>query len=323
MLIDTDGSVKMALALTAHFLVYNRQIMRNRTVDETSQEERKRMIYTGCHLSSTKGYLAMGQEALRIGANTFAFFTRNPRGGSIKPMDEADAQALYDLIIENHFAPLVAHAPYTYNLCSDKESNRVFAKEAMTEDLRRLEYLPGNYYNFHPGSHVKQGAEEGIRMITDALNGILFSGMKTMVLLETMSGKGTEVGRNFEELRAIIDGIHLKEHIGVCLDTCHVHDGGYDIVHDLEGVLREFDDVIGLGYLKAVHINDSRNPYGSHKDRHEVIGSGTLGIDTFKAVVNDPVLSKLPMILETPQPDNDGYAAEIKMLREMETGIAI
>ena len=276
------------------------------------------MIYIGCHLSSTKGYLAMGNEALRIGANTFAFFTRNPRGGSIKPMDESDASALSDLIRENGFAPLVAHAPYTYNLCSDKESNRVFAKESMAEDLRRLEYLPGNYYNFHPGSHVKQGADAGIRMITDSLNTLLFPEMKTTVLLETMAGKGTEVGRNFEELKTIIDGIELKEHIGVCLDTCHIHDGGYDIVNSLESVIREFDDIIGLGYLKAVHVNDSKNPFGSHKDRHEVIGSGTLGIGTFENVVNHPVLKKLPMILETPQKDNDGYAAEIKMLREME-----
>lgn len=260
----------------------------------------------------------MGQEALRIGANTFAFFTRNPRGGNIKPMDEADARALHDLITEKNFAPLVAHAPYTYNLCSDKESNRVFAKESMIEDLKRLEYIPGNYYNFHPGNHVKQGEEEGIRMITEAMNGILFPGMKTTVLLETMAGKGTEIGRTFEELRAIINGIALKEYIGVCLDTCHVNDGGYDIVNKLENVLHEFDDIIGLGYLKAVHINDSKNPCGSHKDRHEVIGSGTLGVETFRAVVNNPILKKLPMILETPQPDNDGYAAEIKMLRKME-----
>ena len=260
----------------------------------------------------------MGREALRIGANTFAFFTRNPRGGNIKPMDEDDAGALYRLLQENRFGPLVAHAPYTYNLCSDKESNRTFAKEAMKEDLRRLEFIPGNYYNFHPGNHVKQGTEEGIRMITDALNEILFPGMKTTVLLETMAGKGTEIGGKFEELKAIIDGIVLKEHIGVCLDTCHVHDGGYDIVNDLKGVLTEFDEILGLNFLKAVHINDSKNPPGSHKDRHEVIGSGTLGIGTFKAVVNDPVLHKLPMILETPQPDNDGYAEEIKMLRKME-----
>ena len=261
----------------------------------------------------------MGQEALRIGANTFAFFTRNPRGGSVKPMDEEDAAALCALIAENNFAPLVAHAPYTYNLCSDKESNRTFAAESMTEDLRRLEFLPGNYYNFHPGSHVKQGSDAGIKLITDALNKILFPGMKTTVLLETMAGKGTEIGRSFEEIKSIIDGIDLKEHIGVCLDTCHISDGGYDIINDLSGVLREFDDVIGLGFLKAVHVNDSKNAPGSHKDRHEVIGSGTLGTETFKNVVNDPVLKKLPMILETPQKDNDGYAAEIKMLREMES----
>ena len=273
------------------------------------------MLHIGCHLSSTKGYLAMGQEALRIGADTFAFFTRNPRGGNAKPMDEEDAKALASLLAEHHFAPLVAHAPYTYNLCSDKESNRSFAKESMAEDLRRLEFLPGNCYNFHPGSHMKQGPEAGCRMIADALNGLLWKEMHTTVLLETMAGKGSEVGGTFEELRMILDRVELKEKMGVCLDTCHVHDGGYDIVRDLDGVLKEFDRVIGLEWLKAVHINDSKNPFGSHKDRHEKIGLGTLGEETFRAVVTHPDLRELPFILETPQEDNDGYAGEIRMLR--------
>ena len=260
----------------------------------------------------------MGEEALRIGADTFAFFTRNPRGGNANPMDEADAEALHVLLNERNFAPLVAHAPYTYNLCSDKESNRTFARESMTEDLKRLEYLPGNYYNFHPGSHVKQGADVGVQMISEALNQILWEDMHTTVLLETMAGKGSEVGRSFEELRMILDRVDLKEHMGVCLDTCHVFDGGYDIVNELDKVLESFDQVISLKYLKALHVNDSKNPFASHKDRHEVIGKGSLGTETFCRIVNHPFLKTLPMILETPQPDNDGYAEEIRMLRGME-----
>ena len=278
------------------------------------------MLHIGCHLSSTKGYLAMGQEALRIGADTFAFFTRNPRGGNVKPMDADDAAALDALLRAHDFAPLVAHAPYTYNLCSDKESNREFALRSMKEDLDRLEYLPGNYYNFHPGSHVKQGPEAGIAMIAEALNSLLWEDMHTTVLLETMAGKGSEVGRSFEELREIIDRVTLKQKVGVCLDTCHVHDGGYDIVRGLDDVIREFDRVIGLERLKAVHINDSKNPFDSHKDRHEKIGFGTLGMETFRAVLTHPALRELPFILETPQPDNDGYAAEIRMLRALAEG---
>ena len=278
------------------------------------------MLHIGCHLSSTKGYLAMGQEALRIGADTFAFFTRNPRGGNAKPMDADDAAALDALLRAHSFAPLVAHAPYTYNLCSDKESNREFALRSMKEDLERLEYIPGNYYNFHPGSHVKQGPEAGIAMIADALNSLLWKDMHTTVLLETMAGKGSEVGRSFEELREIIDRVTLKEKLGVCLDTCHVHDGGYDIVRGLDGVMKEFDRVIGLERLKAVHINDSKNPFDSHKDGHEKIGFGTLGMETFRAVVTHPALRELPFILETPQPDNDGYAEEIRMLRALAEG---
>ena len=273
------------------------------------------MLHIGCHLSSTKGYLAMGHEALRIGADTFAFFTRNPRGGNVKPMDEADAEALRKLLEQENFAPLVAHAPYTYNLCSDKESNRTFARESMQEDLRRLEYLPGNYYNFHPGSHVKQGAEAGIDMIATALNEILWEDMHTTVLLETMSGKGSEVGRNFEELRAIIDRVELAGNMGVCLDTCHVYDAGYDIVQHLDDVLAQFDRVLGLERLKAIHVNDSKNPFASHKDRHEKIGHGYLGLEAFHRIVNHPLLRDLPFILETPQEDNDGYAEEIRLLR--------
>ncbi len=275
------------------------------------------MLHIGCHLSSSKGYLAMGQEALRIGADTFAFFTRNPRGGNAKSMDEDDARALAALLKEHHFAPLVAHAPYTYNLCSDKEPNREFAKRSMEEDLRRLDFLPGNYYNFHPGSHVKQGAEAGIAMIAEGLNELLREDMQTTVLLETMAGKGSEVGGSFQELRAIIDRVRLQDKIGICLDTCHVHDGGYDIVRSLDSVAEEFDRVLGLDRLKAVHINDSKNPFSSRKDRHEKIGLGTLGMETFRAVVNHPAFRGLPFILETPQEDNDGYAAEIRMMREL------
>lgn len=277
------------------------------------------MLHIGCHLSNSKGYLAMGREALRIGADTFAFFTRNPRGGTAKPLNAEDMQALDALLKEHHFAPLVAHAPYTYNLCSDKEATREFAHRSMKEDLQRLKYLPGNYYNFHPGSHMKQGAETGIRMISDALNDILWEGMHTTVLLETMAGKGTEVGRSFEEIESILEKVHLRDHMGVCLDTCHIHDAGYDDVTDLDGVLREFDHVIGLSHLKAVHINDSKNPLGSHKDRHEKIGRGTIGIDAFRVIVNHPALRDLPFILETPQEDNDGYAEEIRLLRGLRT----
>ena len=274
-------------------------------------------LHIGCHLSSSGGYLAMGREALAIDADTFAFFTRNPRGGSIKPMDVDDANALRKLLVEHDFAPLVAHAPYTYNLCSDKESNRIFARESMAEDLKRLEYLPGNYYNFHPGSHMKQGTEEGIRIIAEALNSILFKGMHTTVLLETMAGKGTEVGRSFEELKAIIDSVNMPEYLGVCLDTCHVYDAGYDVVGDIDGVVNDFDRVIGIDKLKAIHINDSKNPMSSHKDRHEKIGLGSIGNEGFERIINHPALSGLPFILETPWEDNSGYAAEIRLLRGM------
>ena len=273
------------------------------------------MLHIGCHLSSTGGYLAMGKEALRIGADTFAFFTRNPRGGNAKPMNVEDAEALRDLLREHHFAPLVAHAPYTYNLCSDKEVNREFAKRSMKEDLERLSYLPGNYYNFHPGSHMKQGPGEGIRMIAEALNELMTEDMETTILLETMAGKGTEVGRTFAELRQIIDAVRFPEHMGVCLDTCHVYDAGYDIVNNLEGVLQEFDEVIGLENLKAIHVNDSKNPFQSHKDRHEKIGQGSLGLEALRRIVHHPKLQELPFYLETPN-ELPGYAQEIRMLSD-------
>ena len=267
------------------------------------------MLTIGCHLSTSKGFLAMGETALSIGANTFAFFTRNPRGGKAKAIDPADAAALRALMAEHNFGPLVAHAPYTLNPCSDKPHAREFALECMADDLVRMESVPGNYYNFHPGSHVKQGAEAGIELISGLLNQVLRPEQTTTVLLEAMAGKGTEVGRTFEELAAIIDRVELSDHMGVCLDTCHIHDGGYDIVNDLDGVLDEFDRVIGLERLRAVHINDSKNPCGAHKDRHECI-------DAFQRIVTHPALRDLPFILETPN-ELPGYAAEIKLLREL------
>ena len=256
----------------------------------------------------------MGNAASSIGANTFAFFTRNPRGGAAKAIDPADAEALRAHMEAEGFAKLVAHAPYTLNCCSDKPHARQFARQAMAEDLRRMEFLPNNYYNFHPGSHVKQGAEAGISMIAEVLNDVLAPDQSTVVLLETMAGKGTEVGRTFEELAAIIDRVELSNHMGVCLDTCHVHDAGYDIVNDLDGVLEEFDRVLGIERLRAVHINDSKNPCGAHKDRHEVIGKGYIGLEAFERIVNHPALKALPFILETPN-ELPGYAEEIELLR--------
>jgi len=257
----------------------------------------------------------MGKDALSIGANTFAFFTRNPRGGKAKEIDPEDARALREILEANDFGKLVAHAPYTLNPCSATEKTREFARLAMTEDLERMEYLPGNYYNFHPGSHVGQGADVGISMIVDLLNDVMRPEQTTTVLLETMAGKGSEVGGTFEEIARIIDGVELKDKIGVCLDTCHVSDGGYDIAGDLEGVLAEFDRVIGLEKLKALHINDSKNPLGAHKDRHACIGDGYLGVETIAAVLGHPKLEELPCILETPQEDLAGYGSEIKLLR--------
>ena len=275
------------------------------------------MSYIGSHISSSKGYLAMGKQALKLGANTFAFFTRNPRGGTVKPLDEKDVAAYNELAREHGFGPVVAHAPYTYNACAAKEDLRDFARRSMREDLARLEYTPGNYYNFHPGSHVGQGIETGIQLIADLLNEVLWPEMQTTVLLETMAGKGSEVGSRFEELAAIIDKVELKEKMGVCLDTCHVSDAGYDIIGDPEGVLDEFDRIIGLNRLKAIHVNDSLNPKGAHKDRHACIGEGQIGLEAIVKFINNPRLKGLPMILETPQADLEGYGNEIKMLREM------
>lgn len=259
----------------------------------------------------------MGKEAVKIGANTFQFFTRNPRGSKAKEIDEKDVEAFHVFAEEHGISQILAHAPYTLNPCSKDGHTREFALMTMEDDLKRMEYVPGNCYNFHPGSHVGQGAEMGIRMIADTLNQILKKEQHTTVLLETMAGKGTEVGRSFEEIRAILDLVELKDHMGVCLDTCHVYDAGYDIVNHLDQVLEEFDRVIGLEYLKAIHMNDSKNPFESHKDRHEKIGEGSLGIETFAAIINHPRLKGIPVYLETPN-ELDGYAKEIALLRGLE-----
>ena len=272
------------------------------------------MLTIGNHISSSKGYEAMGKQALKLGANTFAFFTRNPRGGSAKVIDPADVERFRMLWKEKGYGAVVAHAPYTLNACSDKQEVRRFAREAFTDDLSRREYIPGNYYNFHPGSHVGQGVQEGISLIADLLNECLKPEQTTTVLLETMAGKGSEIGRSFEELRMILDQVRLKDKMGVCLDTCHVWDAGYDIVKDLDGVVQEFDRVLGLSRLKAVHINDSMNQRGSRKDRHARIGEGYIGLEAFERIVNHPALRDLPFVLETPN-DDDGWAKEISMLR--------
>ena len=274
------------------------------------------MLYIGCHLSSSKGFVAMGRQALELGANTFQFFTRNPRGSKAKALDEADAAALRDLLAERGFGPIVAHAPYILNLCGAEEKNRLFARETMADDLRRLEHLPGQLYNFHPGSHVGQGIEAGIDLIAEGLNAILRPEQSATVLLETMAGKGSEVGGRFEELRAILDRVTLSDRMGVCLDTCHVSDAGYDLVGDLDGVLTEFDRVIGLEKLRAVHLNDSKNPPGSRKDRHACLGEGTLGLEALGRIVRHPALKRLPFCLETPN-DLPGYAREIAVMREI------
>lgn len=274
-------------------------------------------LYVGCHLSSTGGFEAMGKDALSIGADTFAFFTRNPRGGKAKDIDPADVERLKLIMEENSFGKLVAHAPYTLNPCSTTEKTREFARFAMADDMARMEYLPGNYYNFHPGSHTGQGVEKGIALISELLNEVMTEKQSTVILLETMAGKGTEIGSRFEELKEIIDRVEIKEKIGVCFDTCHVSDAGYDIVNDLDGVIREFDSVIGLKYLKALHINDSKNPMGAHKDRHACIGEGFLGVETIRKVINHPLLSGLPCILETPQVELQGYGKEISLLRSV------
>ncbi len=273
------------------------------------------MLTIGCHLSSSKGFKNMGEDALSIGANTFQFFTRNPRGSKAKDIDEKDVKEFLDIITENNFGKILAHAPYTLNACSADPKNREFAIEIMKDDLKRMEYIPGNLYNFHPGSHVKQGAEVGIQYIADALNEILTEEQNTTVLLETMAGKGTEVGRSFQEIAEIISKVNLKEKMGVCLDTCHIHDAGYDIVNDLDNVLDEFDKIIGLERLKAIHLNDSKNPFESHKDRHETIGNGYIGLDAITRIINHPKLRNLPFYLETPN-ELDGYKKEIQLLRE-------
>lgn len=274
------------------------------------------MLYIGCHLSAAKGFMHMGKEAVSIGANTFQFFTRNPRGGRAKAIDEEDIKKFLRFKEENGIGTILAHAPYTINPCSKDESVRTFALETMQEDLKRMEYVPGNMYNFHPGSHVGQGTEAGIEMIADTLNRVVSEGQSTVVLLETMAGKGTEIGRNFEEIRQIIDRAEIKEHLGVCLDTCHVYDAGYDIVGNFEGVLQEFDNIIGLGRLKAIHLNDSKNPFESHKDRHEKIGEGFIGTDAFEKIINHPKLADIPMYLETPN-ELEGYKHEIELLKKL------
>lgn len=274
------------------------------------------MIYIGNHLSTSGGFLAMGKAATKLGGNTFAFFTRNPRGGQAKAVDPADAKALMDYLKEHSFGPLVAHAPYTMNLCSDKPDIREFAKNMLKEDLQRMEYTPGQNYNFHPGSHVGQGKDAAIAMIVQALDEAMFPEITTTVLLETMAGKGSEVGRSFEEIKEIIDGVKDSSHLGVCLDTCHVWDAGYDIVSDFDKVLDEFDRVIGIDRLKAIHINDSMNPLGAQKDRHEKIGDGHIGKEAFIKIVNNKRVQGLPFILETPN-DDEGYAAEIALIKSM------
>ena len=272
------------------------------------------MLNIGCHLSTTKGFKNMGKEALSIGANTFQFFTRNPRGGKAKDINEKDILALRKLMEDNNFVRILAHAPYTLNGCSADENTRKFATEMMADDLVRMEYLPNSLYNFHPGSHVKQGVDVGIDFIVEMLNTVLKPEQTTTVLLETMAGKGTEIGRTFEEIAQIIERVELKDHLGVCLDTCHVYDAGYDIVNDLDNVLDEFDRIIGLERLKAIHLNDSKNPFKSHKDRHEKIGEGSLGLEAISRIINHPKLRHLPFFLETPN-ELDGYKNEIELLR--------
>ena len=276
------------------------------------------MFYIGCHLSCSKGFSAMERDAERIGATTFQFFTRNPRGSSVKALDLEDIREFLKRKEEKGLGTLVAHAPYTLNACSADEKVREFARNTMADDLERLEHTPGNVYNFHPGSHVKQGTETGIRLIAETLNAILKPEQSTIVLLETMAGKGSEVGSRFEELREILDRVELSEKMGVCLDTCHVWDGGYDIAGDLDGVLTEFDRIVGLSRLKAVHLNDSMNPLGARKDRHARIGEGHIGLDALVRVVNHPALRELPFCLETPN-DLEGYKREIGLLRSLRT----
>ena len=284
------------------------------------KHEGRFFMYIGNHLSSAKGYEAMGKQAVRLGGETFAFFTRNPRGGKAKEIKPEDVEKFLEIAKEQHFGKIVAHAPYTMNACAAKEDIRELAHTMFTDDLKRMEYTPGNYYNFHPGSHVGQGTETGITLIAELLNQVLYPEQTTTVLLETMAGKGSEVGRNFEELQAIIERVDLKEKIGVCLDTCHVWDAGYDIVEHLDEVLKEFDRIIGLERLKAIHLNDSMNPLGSHKDRHARLGEGQIGSEALQRIVCHEKLQGLPFILETPN-DDEGYAAEIAIVKSWREGL--
>ena len=273
------------------------------------------MLYIGNHTSSSKGYAAMGRQIVKNGGNTFAFFTRNPKGGNAKAIDPADVAKFQEIAREHEFGKIVAHAPYTLNACAAKENLRDFARNTFSDDLKRMEATPGNYYNFHPGSHVGQGIEVGIQKIAEVLNAVLTEEQTTTVLLETMAGKGSEVGSHFQELRAIMDLVEKRDKLGICLDTCHVWDGGYDIVNDLDGVITEFDRIIGLDHLKAIHLNDSLNPLGSHKDRHARIGEGQIGLDALVRVIRHPALEGKPFILETPN-DDEGWTREIALLRE-------
>lgn len=276
----------------------------------------KNRLNIGCHLSAGKGFAHMGNEAVSIGANTFQFFTRNPRGGAAKKIEQEDVNVLLAIMKENNFAPVLAHAPYTLNACSAEPSTREFAEMIMQDDLMRMEYLPGSLYNFHPGSHVKQGVDIGINYIVELLNKVLKPTQEITVLLETMAGKGTEIGRNFEELKMILDRVELSDKMGVCLDTCHVYDAGYDIIGQIDDVLEKFDKVIGIHKLKAVHLNDSKNPFASHKDRHEKIGQGSLGLEGIARIINHPQLRNLPFYLETPN-ELEGYAEEIALLKSL------
>ncbi|PAB60753.1 deoxyribonuclease IV [Anaeromicrobium sediminis] len=273
-------------------------------------------MYIGCHLSTSKGFKNMGKVALEIGANTFQFFTRNPRGGKARKLDLKDIEGLKKIMEENNFGPLLAHAPYTLNMCSQKEETREFAKMIFADDLERLEQLPCSLYNFHPGSHTGQGADKGIELILEILNDVVKEEHTTTILLEVMAGKGSEVGRTFEELKRIIDGTKYPEKFGVCLDTCHIYSSGYDIVNDLDGVLEEFDEILGLDRLKAIHLNDSKMPFNSNKDRHECIGEGTIGLDAIINIINHPKLKDIPLLLETPN-EIEGYAREIKLLKDL------
>lgn len=283
---------------------------------DIKNNDRNDFMVIGCHLSVSKGFAAMGRQALSIGANTFQFFTRNPRGGKAKEIDKKDVEELKELMSNNNFGTILAHAPYTLNPCSKDEKTREFALQTMADDLKRMEYFKGNLYNFHPGSHVGQGIDKGVELISAQLNTVLTEDMSTTVLLETMAGKGSEVGSRFEEIKSIIDNTRLNEKLGVCLDTCHIFDAGYDIVNNLDGVLEEFDKIVGIERLKAIHLNDSMNYLGCHKDRHQKIGLGGIGIDAFERIINHPALNKLPFFLETPN-ELDGYAEEIKALRKL------